>query len=58
MKEPKKERAASIPARATEIETLGEMKLKICEERQREGEQGRIRGVMATYHHTAEGDID
>lgn len=36
----KKERAASIPAITTEIETLGEMKLKICDERQseREGE--------------------
>lgn len=36
------------------------MELKIRDERQseREGEKGRIRGVMATYHHTAEGDID
>lgn len=32
----KKERAASTPA--TEIETLGEVKLNICDERQSEGE--------------------
>lgn len=42
-----------------EIEMLGEIKLKICDERQREKrEEGRMRGVTATYHHTAEGDID
>ena len=36
VKGPKRERAASTPAITTEIETLGEMKLKICDERQSE----------------------
>lgn len=40
------------------METLEEKKLKICDERQSERGKGGIKGVMATYYHTAEGDID
>lgn len=45
------ERAASIPAITTEIETLGEMKLKICDERQsgRERENKGCHGYLSSH---------